>query len=128
MKVLNGKNYFDKKDVKDITALAKTVINNPYDNLDFLFKANKEEQNGVIAGIDALANTINWEFISETAVGMQRINELSKSVRPHINEVVTYEEYNGLEVETISKTILIKYENWLKSVGVDILVDEFKKV
>ena len=77
MKTLNGKKYFDKKDVKDISALARTVINNPFDNLDFLFKATSDEQDQVISGIDALTNTINWEFITETAVGMRKIEELT---------------------------------------------------
>tara|TARA_Y100001933_G_scaffold188880_1_gene187943 strand:+ start:1795 stop:2181 length:387 start_codon:yes stop_codon:yes gene_type:complete len=128
MKTLNGKKYFDKKDVKDISALAKTVINNPFDNLDFLFKATSDEQDQVISGIDALTNTINWEFITETAVGLRKIEELAQTLRSPVSETLTYEQYNGYAVEDITKNVIIKYENWLKSVGIDVLVDTFKKV
>lgn len=128
MKTLNGKKYFDKKDVKDITALARTVVNNPFDNLDFLFKATSDEQDQVIAGISELANTINWEFITETAVSITKIEELARTLRSPLTEMITYEEYNGYAVENLSKDVIVKYENWLKSVGIDILVDEFKKV
>ena len=128
MKTLNGKKYFDKQDVKDITALAKMVVNNPYDNLDFLFKATKEEVESVVRGIDALANTINWELVSESAVGMVKIEELARTMRLPVSEMVTYEEYNKTPVEKITKHVMLRYENWLRSVGADILVDEYKKV
>lgn len=127
MKILNGKKYFDKQDVKDITALAKLVVNNPYDNLDFLFKADTDEVDGVVRGIDSLANTINWEFVTESAVSMAKIDEFARSLRPLVTEMVTFEEYNKLPVEKLSKNVMERYENWLKSVGVDILSDEFKK-
>ena len=128
MKTLNGKKYFDKKDVKDISALAKTVINNPFDNLDFLFKATSDEQDQVIFGIDALTNTINWEFVTETAVGLRKIEELAQTLRSPVSETLTYEQYNGYAIEDITKNVIIKYENWLKSIGIDVLVDSFKKV
>ncbi len=127
MKVLNGKKYFDKQDVKDITSLAKEVVNNPYDDLDFLFKANLDETEKVIRGIDGLANTIGWEFASETAVGMIKIEELARTLRMPVSEMITYEQYNATPVEKITKQTVVRYENWLRCVGVDILVDEFKK-
>ena len=79
------------------------VVNNPYDNLDFLFKATKEEVESVVRGIDALANTINWELVSESAVGMVKIEELARTMRLPVSEMVTYEEYNKTPVEKITK-------------------------
>ena len=102
-------------------------MNNPYDDLDFLFKANLDETEKVIRGIDGLANTIGWEFASETAVGMRKIEELAQTLRMPVSEMITYEQYNAVPVEKITKQTVIRYENWLRCVGVDILVDEFKK-
>ena len=127
MKILNGKRYFDKSDVKDIVTLAKEVVNNPYDDLDFLLKANKDEISGVICGIDALANTISWEFTTENAVGLVKIEELAKTLRMPISEMITYEEYCKIPIEKVSKHNILRYENWLRCVGIDILWDEFKK-
>ena len=127
MRILNGKRYFTKKDVVDVYALAKEVVNNPYDDLDFLFKANKDEVMGVIKGIEALANTISWEFTTETAVSIAKIEELAKTLRMPVCEMITYEEYAKIPIEKVSKHSMLRYDNWLRCVGIDILWDEFKK-
>jgi len=128
MKILNGKNYFEKKDVKGILTLALSVVDNPYDDQDFLLSILEDEKKLVRHAIKSLGNSITWEFSSETAVSYKRILEIDKTLRFSVTEVCSYDELKALPLEKVSKLTMQHYENWLQHVGLDITLDEFKKV
>ena len=128
MKILNGRKYFDKKDVKEVQTLAKAVVLNPYDDQEFLSKATEDDRKCVIKGITALANTIAWEFSTETAVSINKIKELASSLSMPASEKVSFEQFTATPMEKVSKHTILRYENWLRNVGIDILMDEFKKM
>ena len=87
MKTLNGKKYFEKKDVKGILTLAMSVVDNPYDDQDFLLSILEDEKKLVRHAIKAFGNSITWEFSSETAVSYKRILEIDKTLRFPVTEV-----------------------------------------
>ena len=68
MKSLNGKIYFEKKDINELKKQAVFLVHNPTDEYDQLYSFDKEEMDTVIEGITALNNSLFWEFASETAV------------------------------------------------------------
>ena len=71
MKILNGKLYFEKNDINDIVKLSVSVVDNPYENQDFLLAIQDNERNIVKKSISSLQNSLNWEFISETAINFK---------------------------------------------------------
>lgn len=127
MKILYGTTYFEKPDASQIYQSAKKSLHNPSDKHDFLYAMDTDERNMIIQGMDALNNTISWEFTSETAIHLKKITELNKTLQLPANHIITYDEFKQIPVHSITKHSLIKYEAWLKQVGRDILMDEFKK-
>jgi hypothetical protein len=128
MKTLNGKTYFEKKDVKEVLILALSVVDNPYDDQDFLLSILEDEKTLVRHAIKALGNSITWEFSSETAVSYKRIVEIDKTMRFPVMEVCSYDELKALPLDKVSKLTMQHYENWLQHVGLDITLNEFQKV
>lgn len=127
MKTLNGKKYFEKKDVKGVLTLALSVVDSPYDDQDFLLSILEDEKKLVRHAIKALGNSITWEFSSETAVSYKRIEEIDKTMRFNITEVCSYDELKQIPIDKVSKLTMQHYENWLQHVGLDITLDEFQK-
>ena len=127
MKTLNGKAYFEKKDVKVMLTLALSVVDNPYDDQDFLLSILEDEKTLIRHAIKALGNSITWEFSSETAVSYKRIVEIDESLRFPVTEVCSYEDLKATAIDKVSKLTMQHYENWLQHVGLDITLDEFKK-
>jgi hypothetical protein len=127
MKTLNGHSYFEKKDVKAVTTLALSVVDNPYDDQDFLLSILEDERKLVRHAIKAFGNSIAWEFSSETAVGLKTINKIEFTLRFPIQETVSYDELKKLPIDKVSKLTMQYYENWLQHVGLDIMLDEFAK-
>lgn len=127
MKTLNGKKYFEKKDVKGVLTLALSVVDSPYDDQDFLLSILEDEKKLVRHAIKSLGNSITWEFSSETAVSYKRIGEIDKTMRFPVVEVCSYDALKALPLDKVSKLTMQHYENWLQHVGLDITLDEFKK-
>jgi hypothetical protein len=127
MKTLNGKKYFEKKDVKGVLTLALSVVDNPYDDQDFLLSILEDEKKLIRDAIKAFGNSITWEFSSETAVSYKKIEEIDKTLRFSVKEILTYDELKQIPIDKVSKSVMQKYENWLQHVGLDITADEFQK-
>lgn len=127
MKTLNGKSYFEKKDVKGILTLALSVVDNPYDDQDFLLSVLEDEKKLIRHAIKSLGNSITWDFSSETAVSYKRIKEIDKTLRFSALEIVSYEDLKAIPIDKVSKLTMQYYENWLHHVGLDITLDEFQK-
>ncbi len=127
MKTLNGKKYFEKKDVKGVLTLALSVVDNPYDDQDFLLSVLEDEKTIIRSAIKAFGNSITWEFSSETAVSYKKIREIDQTLRFPESELLTYDELKQVPIDKVTKIVMHKYENWLQHVGLDITLDEFKK-
>jgi hypothetical protein len=119
---LNGKSYFESKDIEEIKKESIFYIHNVIDpdnngyNYDYLFLCTKEELNLVIFGIESFRNTLMWEFANETAISMSVIdNRFNTSIFPD-DLMVSYNDYH-LSTKKRTTMDLHKYENWLKTQG-----------
>tara|TARA_A100001037_G_scaffold303654_1_gene338212 strand:- start:382 stop:774 length:393 start_codon:yes stop_codon:yes gene_type:complete len=128
MKTLNGKLYFEKEDVKNVINLALSVVDNPYDNQDFLLIIHDDERSVVKNSIQSLGNSLNWEFVTETALNYDKIEEISITLQFPASETLTHTNLQLLQLDKITKNDMKKYENWLVNVGLEISINEFKKI
>mgnify|MGYP003969091037 FL=1 len=125
MKILNGNRYFEKSDINEIRKQTIYFLSNPEDTHVFLYSFDKEERDTVISGIDALNNTISWEFSSESAVNLKKIEECYKTLSIIGTNKISYDEFKKIPVETLTSYSITKYENWLKSIGHDLFFEFF---
>ena len=128
MKTLNGKLYFEKEDVKNVINLALSVVDNPYDNQDFLLTIHDDERSVVKNSIQSLGNSLNWEFISETAINYNKIADIALTLQIPATEIITHTDLQHIQIDKITKTDMKYYENWLINVGLEICTDEFEKI
>ena len=117
MKILNGKVYFEKNDVNKLKKDAIFYCSHPDDKWDFLYSIDEEERSVVIHGINALANTIGWEFSSETAINLKTIQTCYSSLKLYSSKLMDYEEFKTIPDHQVTSFATEKYENWLKSQG-----------
>jgi hypothetical protein len=117
MKKLNGKLYFEKPDIVESKKDAIFYLNHPDENHEFLYIINADERDCVIDGINALFNTLSWEFSSETAINIDTIERCYKSLRVHSTSIMSYDEY--YEIKPIQRTQYVeqKFSNWLNAQG-----------
>jgi hypothetical protein len=129
MKLLNGKKYFTKSDLSDILLLSKEIVKNPYSHnkLDFIHALDSDEKTCIIFGMDALFNTFSWEFTTESALNLSKIDYLTKTLDIPSTEKMDFDSYQLLSPPAITSKVLKQYENWLKSVGHKIFLNEVKK-
>ena len=125
MKILNGNRYFEKSDINEIRKQTIYFLSNPEDTHVFLYSFDKEERDTVISGIDALNNTISWEFSSESAINLKKIEECYKTLSIIGTNKISYDEFKKIPVETLTSYSITKYENWLKSIGHDLFFEFF---
>ncbi len=128
MKILNGKSYFEKNDINDIVKLSVSVVDNPYENQDFLLAIQDNERSIVKKSISSLQNSLNWEFISETAINFKKISKVIETLRFNRSDLLTYTEFSSIPVENTKSNDIENYENWLKNIGLEICENEFKKI
>jgi hypothetical protein len=128
MKILNGKLYFEKNDINDIVKLSVSVVDNPYENQDFLLAIQDNERSIVKKSISSLQNSLNWEFISETAINFKKISKVIETLRFNRSDLLTYTEFSSIPVENTKSNDIENYEKWLKNIGLEICEDEFKKI
>tara|TARA_Y100001934_G_C12040091_1_gene625615 strand:+ start:245 stop:517 length:273 start_codon:yes stop_codon:yes gene_type:complete len=88
---------------------------------------DSDERLLIVQGMDSLINTLSWEFATESALKLQKIIELDKTLQLPATNLITFDEFKQIPVQQITQYALSKYENWLKQVGRDILLDEIKK-
>ncbi len=127
MKILYGTLYYEKSDITRMYKSAKDVLNNPSNKHDFLYSMDSDERLLIVQGMDSLINTLSWEFATESALKLQKIIELDKTLQLPATNLITFDEFKQIPVQQITQYALSKYENWLKQVGRDILLDEIKK-
>ena len=127
MKTLNGQKYFEKTDVKGVIILALSVVDNPYDDQDFLLSILEDEKKVIRDAIKAFGNSITWEFASETAVNLKKLAEIKQTLQFLPSEILSYGELKDIPIDKVSKSNLQCYENWLQHMGLTIVMDEFVK-
>lgn len=129
MKLLNGKKYYTKSDLSDILLLSKEIVKNPYsyNELDFIGTLDADEKNCIIFGMDALFNTFAWEFTTELALNLSKIEFLKTTLDVPATEKIDFDSYQLLSPPAITSMVIKQYENWLKSVGHQIFLNEVKK-
>jgi len=127
MKTLNGKLYFEKKDIDEFRKKAIFLVHNPTDEYDQLYSFDKEEMETVIEGITALNNSMFWEFTSETALNLEKIKIIHQTLTQYQTNKITKDEFSKIPLEHITSYCVKKYENWLKSIGQDLFLGVFVK-
>lgn len=127
MKILNGTPYYEKYDINEIRKQTIHFLINPDDTHEYLYSFDKEERDTVIEGINALNNTIAWEFSSESALNIKKIEECYQSLSIIDTNKITYTEFKKIPVEQLTSYSVSKYENWLKSIGHTVFFEFFTK-
>lgn len=128
MKLLNGTKYYTRSDLKDVLMLCKQIVKNPYsyNKLDFIHTLDKEERGCIIFGMESLFNTFAWEFMSESAINFKQILYLKQTLEVPESEKLDFDSYQLLSAPAINTKVLKQFENWLNSIGQDILINEIK--
>ena len=116
-KRLNGNLYFEKEDVADIRKQTIFYLNHPDEVHDYLYLVSEDERTIIIQGIDALHNTLSWEFSSETALNLDTINRCYNSLRIHSTTMMDISEFRKIPETQLTSYCFSKLENWLKSKG-----------
>lgn len=132
MKLLNGKKYFEREDIDKCFKSALYSLVDPSllekhskIKLSFdptvLYSVHEDEMDTIKSGISKLNNTLSWELTSETAIKLEVIESCYQSLRIPASNLISYEEYQKTTLKDTTNDIMIYYENWLLSVGNDIL-------
>lgn len=127
MKKLNGKSYFEKSDIVEVQKKSIFYTTHPDDENEFLYLLNDAERKVVVEGINALSNTLMWEFTSETAINVQCIDRCYKSLHVHSGSMMEINEFNLIPVAQVTSYCYTKLENWLKFKGRTIFFDLLQK-
>ena len=125
MKTLNGKLYFHKSDIAELKKKAIFYCSHPNNDYEFLYLVDEDERNTVIEGINALGNTLGWEFSSETAINLSVIRTCYDSLKVYSSNLIDYDEFKKMPLQQITSYVVTKYENWLKSKGHEIFYGFF---
>jgi hypothetical protein len=125
MKLFNGNPYFDKTDVNELRKQSIFYCSNPSDKHEFLYLLDNEERNVLITGINALSNTLTWEFTHETAINLHTIRICYESLAVYPSNLMSHTKFKEIPVSQITSYSLNLYENWLKSKGNLILYEMF---
>jgi hypothetical protein len=131
MITLNGKKYYEKKDVQHIFSDAIYFTSNPSGNMhEFLFLVDDEEKDVIIEGITALNNTIMWEFVNESAINFNTIQSCYFSLRNAIpaSNMMDFKSFRQMNSHSLSTSNLVYYENWLRNCGYNIFFNLFKNL
>lgn len=127
MKKLNGKTYFEKTDLNKIRKDSIFYTTHPDEDFEFLYIVTNDERKVVIQGIEALHNTLMWEYSSETAINMQCIDKCHKALQVYKGSLMHIDEYNLIPASQITRYCNEKVENWLKSKGYEIFLSFLQK-
>ena len=118
MKILNGKMYFEKQDIVGCKANAIFYLKQPDEEQhNFLYTIDEDETECVINGINALDNTLSWEFVTETAINMHIIDKCYQSVRIYTTSLMSFSEYYAIKAEQRTSYCDKKYNKWLQTQG-----------
>lgn len=117
MKKLNGKLYFEKPDIVESKKDAIFYLNHPDEKHEFLYIIDSDERDCVIDGINALYNTLSWEFSTETAINIDTIERCYKSLRVHSTSLMSYDEYYAIKVNQRTSYCDTKFNKWLQAQG-----------
>lgn len=132
MKILNGNKYYERADISKFNkfaclSLLDPSILSPFSknmfgfDVNFLYSANSDELNVVKSGIKKLNNTISWEFSTESALNLSTIEKCYQSLRTPASNKLDFKSFKQLSASNLSHECLVRYENWLSDVGIDIL-------
>ena len=132
MKILNGNNYYERADIAkfnksaSLSLIDPSILQSSNKNMfgfdvDFLYSVNSDEINVIKSGIKKLNNTISWEFSTESALNLSIIEKCYQSLRTPASNKMDFKSFKQLSASNISHECLIRYENWLCDVGIDIL-------
>ena len=127
MKVLNGKTYFEKPDLSKVRKDSIFYLSHPDDDYEFLYMVTDDERKVVIRGIEAIHNTLMWEYSSENAINMQCIEKCYKALQVYKGSLMDLNEYNLIPASKVTSYCKDKLENWLKSKGYDIFLKFLQK-
>jgi len=127
MKTLNGKAYYEKPDLNEIRKNSIFYTTHPDENHEFLYIVDNEERKVVVEGINALHNTLMWEFSSETAINQSCIEKCHKTLQVYKGSLMHIKEYHLIPASKVTSYCNQKVENWLKSKGYDIFLDFLQK-
>lgn len=136
MKILNGKYYYERKDVYLNYTKSCSIIDNPRNiksilrknldfDLDFLYNINSDDQLTLKDGITKLNNTISWEFSTESAVNYKKIEECYLSLKTPASNLLSIHEFKRHSPSSLTTDLLISYENWLGEMGMSIFFSLF---
>ena len=127
MKKLNGTTYYEKSDLNEIRKNSIFYTTHPDENYEFLYIVTNDERKVVIQGIEALHNTLMWEFSSETAINQSCIDKCHTTLQIYKGSLMHIKEYHLIPASKVTSYCNQKVENWLKSKGYDIFLDFLQK-
>ncbi len=136
MKILNGNRYYERSDIAkyyksacncllDPSAIEKKGENYFNFPIDFLYSADTEEMEQIKLGIIKFNNTLSWEFSTESALNLTRIEKCYQTLYISASQKIDNQTFKKTHLENITPELVSKYESWLSSIGTEIFFSFF---
>ena len=123
MKKLNGKLYFQKKDVTKICDNLIVAL----EDSNYLKLYSKQERNSVFSSIKKFKKKLLEILNEELAVKFDYIENLYLDIMYSATSLITPDVFSQIPLENITPIDTIKYYNWFFNYGLTLIISEFEK-
>jgi hypothetical protein len=127
MMYLNGKHYYTKEDVRDVAALVKLNIENPFEDQEVLQLTDAPERKNLTILVDTICNLLMWNFTNESAVTLESVEKTVGELKFPDPDTINYEDYKLLldGVTVVPNQIVEHFGNYLHNYVINLFMDKF---
>ena len=127
MMYLNGKHYYTKEDVRDVAALVKLNIENPFEDQEVLQLIDDKERANLSILTDTVCNLLMWNFTNESAITLSSVDKTVGELKFPASDILDYEDYKLLlDGSTVLPQRTVEYfGNYLHNYVIDLFVKRF---
>jgi hypothetical protein len=127
MMYLNGKHYYTKEDVRDVAALVKLNIENPFEDQEVLQVIDDKERKNLTILVDTVCNLLMWNFTNESAVTVESVEKTVGELKFPEPETIDYEDYKLLldGSTVVPQRTVDDFGNYLHNYIIDLFVEKF---
>ena len=124
---LNGKHYYTKEDVRDVAALVKLNIENPFEDQEVLQVIDDKERKNLTILVDTVCNLLMWNFTNESAVTLESVTKTVGELKFPETETIDYEDYKLLldGSSVVPQRTVDDFGNYLHNYVINLFVEKF---
>jgi hypothetical protein len=127
MMYLNGKHYYTKENVRDVAALVKLNIENPFEDQEVLQLTDDKERKNLDLLVDTICNLLMWNFTNESAITLKSIETTVGELKFSDSNIIDYEDYKLLlDGNTIVPQVTVdQFGNYLHNYVIELFMERF---